>query len=171
MWETVCVQLTLLSLPVIISRLLSSRCEETTSPMFPGEPNRSCHGVVLQSELGLWWSVSDGKVLLCPAERRTALSPALPCGGARRRTEAKQRGEVNTGLVHSGRTHPLGVITGPTCSVGPAKGVARTRSYSNNKAHWIITMDFLYRMNFMIHPMRQGSWNKAILITRLILTW
>ena len=42
--------------------------------------------------------------------------------------EEEEEEEVNTGLVHRGRTHPLGVITGPTCSVGPAKGVARTRS-------------------------------------------
>lgn len=35
---------------------------------------------------------------------------------------------VNSAAFHSSGTHPLGVITGPTCSVGCAKGVARTRS-------------------------------------------
>lgn len=35
---------------------------------------------------------------------------------------------VNSAAFHSSGTHPLGVITGPTCSVGYAKGVARTRS-------------------------------------------
>lgn len=28
-------------------------------------------------------------------------------------------------LPPSDWTHPLGVVTGPTCSVGPAKGVAK----------------------------------------------
>lgn len=35
---------------------------------------------------------------------------------------------VNSAAFHSSGTHPLGVITGPTCSVGCVKGVARTRS-------------------------------------------
>ncbi len=56
-------------------------------------------------------------------------SPEVEDCDARYRLPAgEEQEEVNTGLVHSGRIHPLGVITGSTCSVSPAKGVAKTRS-------------------------------------------
>lgn len=144
-------------LPAIISRLLSSRWEETTSPMV-AESLAELAGIGGRYS---WKSQSSS-----PAEVRTKSPWECVASPERRiwerdREENMRRGTPTRSLslwwrcgrwtvAHRGRTHLRRVITGPTCSVSPAKGVVwswgdENRLHLNSKlahcAH-IMTLDY-----------------------------
>lgn len=114
--------------PVIISRLLSSRWEETTSPMIRGDQVLRVNTSVSRWKTGLGFPqvsrIRSENSLKFPARGAHGFTEPL-CSpeeqddwgalGRRRRTQV--------GFTHWVDT-PSRVITGPTCSVGPVTGVA-----------------------------------------------
>lgn len=108
-------------LPPIISLLLSSRWEETTSPMVKAELHASSEWeTVLVGFPGLSWEEPEGIQLHSPAEKTTV------CVASFSRSRKKEREEENTALFHSYRTEADTPSGSHHWSNVFSQGVART---------------------------------------------
>lgn len=67
-------------------------------------------------------------------------------------TPSREGGGEHRFGSHSGRTHPPRVITGPTCSVGPAKGVAATTTLHEVTTNSIAYLPNLWVLVFEVTP-------------------